>query len=124
ALTIACEDAAELVKIAHRIREDVGSIRGVPRLRLALDRGQVTLRTTPDGCARIETGSAVVVAARVLPHVGPGQVWATGASRLALEATDTVYGAVPIATASRDNSLNVKKPGERDDLVVRLYRIA
>lgn len=124
AITVACDDAAELVKVAHRIREDVGSVRGVPRLRLALDRGEVTLRSAADGAARVETGTAVIVAARVLPHVAPGEVWATAAFREALEATNTVYRAVPVEVPSGGNAVNVKKPAERDDLIVRLYRIA
>src|SRR3546814_1082506 len=52
--------------------------------------------------------SAVQLAARIEPHVRPGEIWATEAFRMRLEAGPTLYAAIEIPPAATERA---EKPG-------------
>ena len=67
-------------------------------------------------------GEAVLCAARVEPHVEPGQIWATEEFRAQLALQPSLWRTSPVATPGGEERFNVRK-GDEADLWVRLYRL-
>jgi class 3 adenylate cyclase len=127
------DDANAIVRIALRLQQDVFDAPGNPQLRIALHHGPVQLERDDDGTAKLVGGSAVQLAARIEPHVRPGEIWATEAFRTRLEAGPTLYAATEIPRAPTERAeepagsegmFNVKKAGSLEpDIWVHLFRI-
>jgi len=114
-----------LAQIARQIMDEVYRAPGQPRLRIALHCGEVqTRRRASDGSLAIAGGEAVLCAARVEPHVEPGQIWATEEFRERLVQKPSLWRTTPVPGGDRDDRINVKKAGGTEpDLWVRLYRL-
>jgi class 3 adenylate cyclase len=67
-------------------------------------------------------GEAVLCAARVEPHVEPGQIWATEEFRAQLARHPSLWRLSPVSGPGGGERFNVRKGGE-PDLWVRLYRL-
>lgn len=116
-----------------RAAQDLFEAPGNPQLRVALHHGPVHLARGEASETILVSGSAVQLAARIEPHVRPGEIWATDAFRTRLEAGPTLYAATEIAPAHGERSggpagaesmFNVKKAGSPEpDIWVRLYRL-
>ena len=124
AIVIVHDDPVALAQMARQIMDDVYQAPGQPRLRMALHYGEVQTRQR---VGEIETviagGDAILCAARVEPHVEPGQIWATEEFREQLALKPSLWRTSPIPGPSGDR-FNVKKEGGREpDLLVRLYRL-
>ncbi len=127
------DDPNAVVRIALRLQQDIFEVPGNPQLRIALHHGPVQLERDEAGATRLVGGSAVQLAARIEPHVRPGEIWATEAFRMRLEAGPTLYSAMEIPRApteraaehaGADSMFNVKKAGSAEpDIWVRLFRI-
>jgi len=92
---------------------------------MALHYGDVQMQPTlGDGPPAVVGGSAILCAARVEPHVLPGQIWATEQFRELITAKPTLWRMSEVSTPDGLNRFNVKKheTGE-PDLWVRLYRL-
>jgi class 3 adenylate cyclase len=125
AVLIVHEDAPALAQIARHIMDDVYQAPGQPRLRIALDHGEVHLRwRRPHPRPTISGGTAVLRAARVEPFVEPGQIWATEEFWGRLSQRPTLWRTSPVTGPGEDNRFNVKKMGGTEpDLWVRLHRL-
>ena len=64
----------------------------------------------------------MLCAARIEPHVEPGQIWASEEFRQQLALTPSLWRTTPVPGPDGDERLNVKK-GTEPDLWVRLYRL-
>src|SRR6266508_3717613 len=106
------------------VMDDVYQAPGQPRLRMALHHGEVqTRQRVGEVEAVIAGGDAILCAARVEPHVEPGQIWATEEFREQLAMKPSLWRTSPIPGPS-GGRFNVKKEGGREpDLWVRLYRL-
>jgi len=117
------DDAVALAQIARHLIDEVYRAPGQPRLRIALHHGEVqTRRQASDGSLTIAGGDAVLCAARIEPHVEPGQIWASEEFRQQLAMTPSLWRTTPVPGRGDDERLNVKKATE-PDLWVRLYRL-
>ena len=117
------DDAVALAQIARHLIDEVYRAPGQPRLRIALHHGEVqTRRQASDGSLTIAGGDAVLCAARIEPHVEPGQIWASEEFRQHLALTPSLWRTTPVPGPGDDERLNVKKATE-PDLWVRLYRL-
>jgi hypothetical protein len=124
AIMIVHDDPVALAQTARQIMDDVYQAPGQPRLRMALHYGEVQTRQR---VGEVETviagGDAILCAARVEPHVEPGQIWATEEFREQLAMKPSLWRTSPIPGPS-GGRFNVKKEGGREpDLWVRLYRL-
>ncbi len=124
AIMIVHDDPVALAQMARQIMDDVYQAPGQPRLRMALHYGEVQTRQR---VVEVETviagGDAILCAARVEPHVEPGQIWATEEFREQLATKPSLWRTSPIPGPS-GGRFNVKKEGGREpDLWVRLYRL-
>ena len=74
--------------------------------------------------AVIAGGEAVLCAARVEPHVAPGQIWATEEFRAQLAERPSLWRTTPVTSPDGAGEINVKKAGGTEpDLWVRLHRL-
>jgi class 3 adenylate cyclase len=113
-----------LAQMARQIMDDVYQAPGQPLLRMALHWGDVQTRQGAAETERVVAGgSAILLAARVEPHVAPGQIWATEEFREQLAQKPSLWRANPVSGPAGDR-FNVKKEGGAEpDLWVRLYRL-
>jgi class 3 adenylate cyclase len=117
------DDPVALAQIARHLIDEVYRAPGQSLLRIALHYGEVqTRRQAPDGALVIAGGDAVLCAARVEPHVQPGQIWVTEEFRILLDATPSLWRTTPVPGPDGADRTNVKKATE-PDLWVRLYRL-
>jgi class 3 adenylate cyclase len=124
AIMIVHDDPVALAQMARQIMDDVYQAPGQPRLRMALHYGEVqTRQRVGDLETVIAGGDAILCAARVEPHVEPGQIWATEEFRDELARRPSLWRTSPIAGPA-GGRFNVKKEGGSEpDLWVRLYRL-
>jgi class 3 adenylate cyclase len=123
AVLILHEDPVALARAARHIVDQVYAAPGQPRLRVALHHGEVlTHRREIDGTIAVGGGEAVLCAARVEPHVEPGQIWATEEFRAQLARHPSLWRTSPVRGPGGEERFNVRKGGE-PDLWVRLYRL-
>jgi class 3 adenylate cyclase len=124
-LLIAADDPAALAVAARHIMDEVYQAPGQPRLRMALHYGDVQTRQRDgDEPPVIAGGNAILCAARVEPHVEPGQIWATEEFRQQLFSRPSLWRTTAISASDGGDRFNVKKEeGEEPDLWVRLYRL-
>jgi class 3 adenylate cyclase len=124
AIMIVHDDPVALAQMARQIMDDVYQAAGQPRLRMALHYGEVqTRQRVGDLETVIAGGDAILCAARVEPHVEPGQIWATEEFREELGRRPSLWRTSPIAGPAGER-FNVKKEGGSEpDLWVRLYRL-
>ncbi len=125
ALLIAHDDPAALAEAARHIMDEVYQAPGQPRLRMALHHGDVLTRERDgDLSPVIVGGEAILCAARVEPHVEPGQIWATEEFRQQLFQKPSLWRTTPVPAPDGGNRFNMKKEGGTEpDLWVRLYRL-
>ena len=124
AIMIVHDDPVALAQMARQIMDDVYQAPGQPLLRMALHFGDVQTRQGAAETERVVAGgSAILLAARVEPHVAPGQIWATEEFRQQLAQKPSLWRATPVPGPAGDR-FNVKKEGGAEpDLWVRLYRL-
>jgi class 3 adenylate cyclase len=123
AVWVVHDDPVALAQIARHMIDEVYRAPGQPRLRIALHYGEVqTRRQASDGSLTIAGGDAVLCAARIEPHVHPGQIWASEEFRQQLALTPSLWRTTPVSGRGDDERLNVSKATE-PDLWVRLYRL-
>jgi class 3 adenylate cyclase len=123
AVWVVHDDPVALAQIARHMIDEVYRAPGQPRLRIALHYGEVqTRRHASDGSLTIAGGDAVLCAARIEPHVHPGQIWASEEFRQQLALTPSLWRTTPVPGRGDDERLNVNKATE-PDLWVRLYRL-
>jgi class 3 adenylate cyclase len=122
---VAHDDPVVLAQVARHLVDEVYRAPGQPRLRIALHYGEVQLRRRPsDGSSVIAGGDAVLCAARVEPHVEPGQIWVTEEFRARLAEKPSLWRATPVMGPGGDAPINVRKEGRTEpDLWVRLHRL-
>jgi class 3 adenylate cyclase len=125
AVFIVHDDPVALARAGRHIIDEVYRAPSQPRLRIALHYGEVlTRRREGDGAVVVAGGEAVLCAARVEPHVQPGQIWTTEEFREQLARQPSLWRTTPAAGPGGDERFNVKKEGETEpDLWVRLYRL-
>ena len=122
-LVIVHDDPLALAQAARQIMDEVYQASGQPRLRIALHHGEVQVREH-DLRPVIAGGDAILCAARVEPHVDPGQIWATEYFRRELARKPSLWRATPIPAPDGGDRFNVKKEsGPEPDLWVLLYRL-
>ena len=126
AVLIAHDDPVALAQTARHSMDEVYQAPGQPRLRIALHYGEVQTRRRDERrlAPTIVGGDAMLCAARVEPHVEPGQIWATEEFRqqLLAEAVAVAHD----AGARRRTAAIASTSGSRrtePDLWVRLYRL-
>jgi len=114
-----------LAQIARHLVDEVYRAPGQPRLRVALHYGEVQTRPRVGvGAPVIAGGEAVLCAARVEPHVEPGQIWVTEEFRAQLAAKPSLWRTTPMTGPDGAEQINVKKEGETEpDLWVQLHRL-
>ena len=119
------DDPVALAQMARQTMDDVYQAPGHPRLRVALHHGEVRIQEregTPAGV--IAGGEAILCAARVEPHVEPGQIWATQEFREQLAERPSLWRTRAVPAPDGGERFNVKKEGGTEpDLWVRLYRL-
>ena len=82
------------------------------------------LALTEDEPPTIVGGDAILTAARVEPHVSPGQIWATDEFRQALAERPSLWRTSQVTAPDGAEIFNVKKVGRSEpDLLVRLFRL-
>ena len=125
AIMITHADAVALARMARQIMDDVYRAPGQPRLRMAMDYGEVQLQEgNGDLRAAIAGGNAILCAARVEPHVEPGQIWVTDEFRRQFALEPTLWRTTALLAPDGNDRFNVKKRGGTEpDLWVQLYRI-
>ena len=124
-MLIVHEDPIALARIGRHIIDEVYRAPGQPRVRVALHYGEVlTRRRESDGALVVAGGEGVLTAARVEPHVEPGQMWTTEEFRARLAEQPSLWRTTPVPGPDGDERFNVKKEGGTEpDLWVRLYRL-
>jgi class 3 adenylate cyclase len=123
AVLIVHDDPVALARTARHIVDQVYGAPGQPRLRAALHHGDVvTRRRESDGATAVAGGDAVLCAARVEPHVEPGQIWVTEEFRAQLARRPSLWRTSAVTLPGGGERLNVRK-GDEPDLWVRLYRL-
>ena len=122
---VAHDDPIALAQAARHVIDDVYQTTGQPRLRVALHYGEVHIQGgAGDEPAMVVGGDAVLCAARVEPHVLPGQIWATEEFRQQLARKPSLWRTTEVRTQDGSDRINVKKVGRAEpDLWVRLYRL-
>ena len=118
------DNPVELARMARQIIDDVYSVEGQPRLRVALHYGEVRIRRRGDKPPLVEGGEALLWAARVEPQVEPGRIWATEQFRAELTKRPSLCRTTPITPPEGGELFNVRKGNSREaDMWVRLYRV-
>ena len=119
------EDPVALAQTARHIVDEVYQATGQPLLRMALHYGEVQMQPSVDNQPpMIVGGNAILTAARVEPHVAPGQIWATEEFRQVLAERPSLWRTSHVAAPDGGEAFNVKKEGRSEpDLWVRLYRL-
>ncbi len=118
------DDPVALTRMAGRIIDEVYSIEGQPRLRIALHCGEVRIRRRGDKAPLVEGGEALLWAARVEICVEPGEIWATEQFRDELLKKPSLFRTTPIPGPDGAERFNVRKESSREpDMWVRLYRV-
>ena len=119
------EDPVALAQTARHIVDEVYQATGQPLLRMALHFGDVQLQPgADDEPPTIVGGNAILTAARVEPHVAPGQIWATDEFRQVLAERPSLWRTSPVTAPDGAELFNVKKAGRSEpDLWVRLFRL-
>jgi class 3 adenylate cyclase len=119
------EDPVALARAARHLMDEVYQVEGQPRLRLALHFGEVLTQPSPgDAPPAVVGGDAMLCAARVEPHVRPGEIWITDEFREALAQKPSLWRTTPLAAPDGGERFNVKKEGRSEpDLWVRLHRL-
>jgi len=122
---IASDDPVALVQTARHLMDDVYSVPGQPRLRIALHYGEVQTREREiDLRLTVVGGTAILCAARVEPVVEPGQIWATEEFREQFLQRPSLWRTTPLRPPSGAELFNVSKKGSAEsDLWVRLHRL-
>ncbi len=122
---VAHDDPVALAQAARHIMDDVYQATGQPLLRIALHYGEVQMQASAgDARPMIVGGDAVLCAARVEPHVQPGQIWATEEFREQLTQRPSLWRTTEVTAPDGGDRFNVKKIGRAEpDLWVRLYRL-
>ena len=125
AVSIVHDDPVVLAQVARHLVDEVYRAPGQPRLRIALHYGDVaTSRRPGDGATVIAGGDGVLCAARVEPHVEPGQIWVTEEFRAELAQRPSLWRTTPLKGPDGATRINVKKEGGTDpDLWVQLHRL-
>src|SRR5262249_46799595 len=128
AVIVVHDDASALIKVALRMSEDLFEAPGHPQLRIAVDYGPVWIDEGSEGRQVVLGGEPLRRGARIEPHVGTGEIWATDDFRQVLEERPSRYQATPIPPRDEprgpEGAINVKKPGSSEpDIWLRLYRI-
>src|SRR5438132_1028761 len=124
-VSVVHDDPVLLAQVARHLMDEVYRAPGQPRLRIALHYGEVqTRQRATDGRHLIAGGEAVLCAARVEPHVEPGQIWVTEEFRAQLAERPSLWRTIPLTWPGGANEINVKKEGGTEpDLWVRLHRL-
>ena len=123
-VSIVHDDPVLLAQVARHLMDEVYRAPGQPRLRIALHHGEVHTRRAIDGRHLIAGGEAVLCAARVEPHVEPGQIWVTEQFRAELAGRPSLWRTTPLTWPGGAAEINVKKDGGTEpDLWVRLHRL-
>jgi len=124
-VSVVHDDPVLLAQVARHLMDEVYRAPGQPRLRIALHYGEVQTRQRAlDGTHLIAGGEAVLCAARVEPHVEPGQIWVTEEFRAQLAERPSLWRTIPLTWPGGANEINVKKEGGTEpDLWVRLHRL-
>src|SRR5262245_28258209 len=123
AVLIVHTDPVALARAGRHILDEVYRAPGQPLMRVALHYGEVlTQRREGDGAIVVAGGEALLCAARVEPHVLPGQIWATAEYREQLVQQPSLWRTTPVPGPGGAERFNVRKEGE-PDLWVRLYRL-
>jgi class 3 adenylate cyclase len=124
-VSVVHDDPVVLAQVARHLVDEVYRTPGQPRLRIALHYGEVqTRRRASDGALVIAGGDAVLCAARVEPHVEPGQIWVTEEFRALLAEKPSLWRTTSVTGPDGSHQINVKKDGETEpDLWVRLHRL-
>jgi class 3 adenylate cyclase len=124
-VSVVHDDPILLAQVARHLMDEVYRAPGQPRLRIALHHGEVqTRRRAIDGTQAIAGGEAVLCAARVEPHVEPGQIWVTEEFRAQLAERPSLWRTTPVLGPDGAAEINVKKDGGTEpDLWVRLHRL-
>jgi class 3 adenylate cyclase len=119
------EDPVALAQTARHIVDEVYQATGQPLLRMALHYGEVQMQPSVDNQPpMIVGGNAILTAARVEPHVAPGQIWATEEFRQVLAERPSLWRTSHVTAPDGGEAFNVKKEGRSEpDLWVRLYRL-
>ena len=125
AALIVDDDPVALAQTARHLMDDVYSIPGQPRLRIALDYGEVRTRQSDTDLRTVVVGGeAILCASRVEEIVKPGQIWATEAFREQFMQRPSLWRTTPLAPPAGEELFNVKKKGTLEpDLFLRLYRL-
>lgn len=121
---IASDDPVALAQTARHLLDDVFSVAGQPRLRIALHYGEVQTRLRDaDLQPAVVGGTAVLVAARVEPVVEPGQIWCTEEFREQFMQRPSLWRTVALKPPTGE-LFNVAKKGSGEaELWVRLHRL-
>jgi class 3 adenylate cyclase len=123
-VSVVHDDPVLLAQVARHLMDEVYRAPGQPRLRIALHHGEVQTRRAIDGRHLIAGGEAVLCAARVEPHVEPGQIWVTEQFRAELAGRPSLWRTTPLTWPGGAAEINVKKEGGTEpDLWVRLHRL-
>jgi len=124
-VSVVHDDPVLLAQVARHLMDEVFRAPGQPRLRIALHHGEVQTRQRAiDGRHVIAGGEAVLCAARVEPHVEPGQIWVTEEFRAQLAERPSLWRTTPVLGPGGAAEVNVKKEGGTEpDLWVRLHRL-
>jgi class 3 adenylate cyclase len=125
AALIADDDPVALAQMARHLMDDVYSVPGRPRMRIALHYGEVRTRVSETDLRMIIVGGeAILCAARVEQVVEPGQIWATEEFREQFLQRPSLWRTMPVPAPTGDDLFNVRKQGSLEpDLWVRLYRL-
>ena len=125
AVSVVHDDPVLLAQVARHLMDEVFRAPGQPRLRIALHHGEVQTRQRAiDGRHVIAGGEAMLCAARVEPHVEPGQIWVTEEFRAQLAERPSLWRTTPVLGPGGAAEVNVKKEGGTEpDLWVRLHRL-
>src|SRR5437870_4563064 len=124
-VSVVHDDSRLLAQVARHLMDEVYRAPGQPRLRIALHYGEVQTRQRAlDGTHLIAGGEAVLCAARVEPHVEPGQIWVTEEFRAQPAERPSLWRTTPLTWPGGAPEINVKKEGGTEpDLWVRLHRL-
>jgi class 3 adenylate cyclase len=124
-VSVVHDDPILLAQVARHLMDEVYRAPGQPRLRIALHYGEVQTRQRAiDGTHEIAGGEAVLCAARVEPHVEPGQIWVTEQFRAQLAERPSLWRTTSLLAPGGAAEINVKKEGGTEpDLWVRLHRL-
>ena len=120
-------DFKKLLKAIKRIIEDLGELQGNPRIRFAIDYGQITYSVNDGYVTKIKNGSPLRLSARLEPLVTPNEIWVTENVFKQLE--DEHFSFIDLAENGCDlesinGEFNIKKDGSpEDDIFMKLYKI-